>query len=94
MGNIRVVSTLSEALADTVSSVGFTRRAGGARVTHACLRELITNYPDVLPRLDDELELQAGEFHGAVTAMVFGYALLPGQIHVLHPPKTEECTKF
>lgn len=71
MGDIRVVNTLSEALADTVSSVGFTRRAGGARVTHACLRELLTEYPEVLSH-SDESELQGSQSRRGVTALVFG----------------------
>ena len=70
MGSLRVVGSLSEALADTVGSVGFTRRAGGARVTHASLRRLLAEYPEVLPELSHEPG--SGAAHRGPKAMVFG----------------------
>ena len=73
MGSLRVVGSLSEALADTVGSVGFTRRAGGARVTHASLRRLLAEYPEVLPERSHEPG--SGAERRGPTAMVFGYVL-------------------
>lgn len=68
MGGLRVADSLAEALADTVGSVGFTRRAGGARVTHASLRQLLAQYPEVLP----EHAHEPGADRSGPIAMVFG----------------------
>ena len=71
MGSLRVVESLAEALADTVGSVGFTRRAGGARVTHASLRQLLMEYPEVLP--ERGIEPRPGVERTGIIALVFGY---------------------
>ena len=68
MGSLQVADSLAAALADTVSSIGFTRRAGGARVTHASLRRLLMSYPAVLPLAAQQ---QQGIDAGA-TALIFG----------------------
>ena len=74
MSNLRVANTLAEALGDTVSSVGFTRRAGGARVTHASLRQLLAQYPEVLPEGSHESGATTGGSISGQIAMVFGYS--------------------
>jgi hypothetical protein len=45
----RVVGTLAEALADTTSSIGFTRRAGCTRMTHASIAAMLRDFPDAVP---------------------------------------------
>ncbi|KAG2432469.1 hypothetical protein HXX76_008814 [Chlamydomonas incerta] len=45
-----VVDTLEQALADTSSSIGFTRRTGAARRTHASLGHLLAEFPFALPQ--------------------------------------------
>ena len=57
-----VVPSLADALEGAVSSVGFTRRAGAGRVTHASLRRLLHRFPEALPPLlfDPEWEGRAG----------------------------------
>ncbi|EFJ46240.1 hypothetical protein VOLCADRAFT_118107 [Volvox carteri f. nagariensis] len=45
-----VTDTLAEALADTAGSIGFTRRAGATRVTHASLGHLLAGFPWALQR--------------------------------------------
>lgn len=46
---IVVVDSLAAALADTVGSIGFTRRAGAARVCHGSLSALRAAFPAALP---------------------------------------------
>ncbi len=43
------VDTLEQALADTTCSIGFTRRTGAARRTHASLGHLLAEFPLALP---------------------------------------------
>jgi tRNA/rRNA methyltransferase len=62
---IVVVGSLAEALADTVSSVGFTRRAGAARICHSSLAALRAAFPAALPAAPP-----AGA--GGIAALVFG----------------------
>ncbi|GIL89509.1 hypothetical protein Vretimale_1925 [Volvox reticuliferus] len=45
LDRIVVTDTLAEALADTTGSIGFTRRAGATRVTHASLSHLLAEFP-------------------------------------------------
>ncbi|PNH12047.1 hypothetical protein TSOC_001074 [Tetrabaena socialis] len=49
LDRLRVVSSLGEALADTASSIGFTRRSGATRLTHASLGHLLADFPWALP---------------------------------------------
>ncbi|KAG1675679.1 hypothetical protein FOA52_002388 [Chlamydomonas sp. UWO 241] len=65
----RLKRILAEALADTTGSVGFTRRAGATRYTHASLGDLLASFPDALPRM----ALFRGDVGGGgTTALVFG----------------------
>ena len=57
----------------SAGSIGFTRRAGGGRVTHASLRHLLSAFPDVCPT--PAVRLPGGMGPGAPggsTALVFG----------------------
>ncbi|GLC72152.1 hypothetical protein PLESTF_001212600 [Pleodorina starrii] len=49
LDRVVVTSSLAEALADTVGSIGFTRRAGATRLTHASLGHLLAEFPWALP---------------------------------------------
>lgn len=49
LSRMRVVDTLQEALADATSSVGFTRRAGCTRLTHASVSAMLRDYPSSIP---------------------------------------------
>lgn len=60
-----IVDSLEQALGDTTSSVGFTRRAGATRVTAASLAHLLLEFPWVLGG-------DAASNGGTTTALVFG----------------------
>ncbi|GBF98626.1 rRNA methyltransferase [Raphidocelis subcapitata] len=49
LSRLRVVDSLPEALADCTGSVGFTRRAGCTRLTHASIGAMLRDYPDAVP---------------------------------------------
>ena len=49
LSRMRVVDSLQEALADTTGSVGFTRRAGCTRLTHASIAAMLRDFPDAVP---------------------------------------------
>lgn len=78
--NITVVEGLQDALADTVGSVGFTRRAGATRYTHGSIAEMLDKYPSSITALDPALQQQLEQLHQqqepvphtGVTALVFG----------------------
>ncbi|KAG2454033.1 hypothetical protein HYH02_001074 [Chlamydomonas schloesseri] len=63
-----VVDTLEQALADTASSIGFTRRTGAARRTHASLGHLLAEFPFALPLQPPPAVTGAA----GTTALVFG----------------------
>ncbi len=71
-----VVGSLEEALADTTGSVGFTRRAGSTRFTHASIGDMLHLFPDAIPQLLPSPFLRPGSSSEAgasgVTALVFG----------------------
>ncbi|GAX85589.1 hypothetical protein CEUSTIGMA_g13004.t1 [Chlamydomonas eustigma] len=48
---IVIVDSLEEALGDTVGSVGFTRRAGATRYTHASIGDMLYQFPDAITQL-------------------------------------------
>ncbi|PRW50932.1 rRNA methyltransferase [Chlorella sorokiniana] len=48
---LRVVPSLADALADCTGSIGFTRRAGGGRLVHASMRQLLGRFPAAIPAL-------------------------------------------
>ncbi len=66
----RVTDTLSEALADTVSQIGFTRRGGQTRLVHASIADLISAQPHSIPGLG--LGSSAKAAPQLRTALVFG----------------------
>ena len=49
LDRMRVAGSLSEALADTTGSVGFTRRAGCTRVTNVSVAAMLRDFPDAVP---------------------------------------------
>jgi tRNA C32,U32 (ribose-2'-O)-methylase TrmJ len=49
LSRLRAVDSLPEALADCTGSVGFTRRAGCTRLTHASIGAMLRDYPDAVP---------------------------------------------
>lgn len=51
LDTMQVLPTLRDALADKMTSVGLTRRAGGGRVTHPSLRALATTFPSVAAQM-------------------------------------------
>lgn len=48
---MQVLPSLRDALADKVTSVGLTRRAGGVRITHPSLRALAAAFPDMAAQM-------------------------------------------
>ena len=77
---LTVVDDLSEALASTVCSVGFTRRSGTARVLQPSLRSLLAAHPEALP-----LSISSTTADPQITALVFG-SVCPSKPQVLRPP--------
>ncbi|PNW78901.1 hypothetical protein CHLRE_09g393876v5 [Chlamydomonas reinhardtii] len=69
-----VVDTLEQALADTSSSIGFTRRTGAARRTHASLGHLLAEFPFALPLQPPPVAVptSAAAAGPCATALVFG----------------------
>lgn len=55
---MHMVDSLEDALADTASSIGFTRRAGATRYTHASITALAAEYPWAIPGLLPEASSQ------------------------------------
>ncbi|KAF8068431.1 BETAC-AD [Scenedesmus sp. PABB004] len=68
LGRLRVVDGLADALADTTGSLGFTRRAGATRFTHASVGELLQKFPSAIAALDPA----AAAAGAGRTALVFG----------------------
>ena len=70
----RQVDTLEQALADTSSSIGFTRRTGAARRTHASLGHLLAEFPFALPLQPPPVAVptSAAAAGPCATALVFG----------------------
>ncbi|KAG2498757.1 hypothetical protein HYH03_003496 [Edaphochlamys debaryana] len=71
LGRARVVASLEEALADTAGSIGFTRRAGAARLVHASIGHLAAEFPWTLSGAGGG-EGPTGSGPAPVTALVFG----------------------
>lgn len=75
---MRVVEQLQDALADTVGSVGFTRRAGATRYTHSSVTDMLQKFPSAITALDPTLQQQQDEQQhqpapsAGITALVFG----------------------
>ncbi|KAK9869073.1 hypothetical protein WJX84_003104 [Apatococcus fuscideae] len=46
---LQVADTLQDALAGSAGSIGFTRRAGATRQTHASIRHLLHDFPNAIP---------------------------------------------
>lgn len=79
---MQAVPTLRTALANTSSSIAFTRRAGRGRITHPSIDALLAAFPMVgasqltpsyydLPRSEDTVD-NASAFLGGQLALVFG----------------------
>eukprot|EP00879_Flechtneria_rotunda_P014117 GHRR01014747.1.p1 GENE.GHRR01014747.1~~GHRR01014747.1.p1 ORF type:complete len:367 (+),score=101.63 GHRR01014747.1:1455-2555(+) len=69
-----VVNDLQQALNETTSSIGFTRRAGATRLTHGSIAELLQKYPDAIAALDAVQHRQQCILPTSLgkTALVFG----------------------
>ena len=44
-------------------SVGFTRRAGATRLTHASMADLLTHFPDAVPAMSHAQQTEPGSSH-------------------------------
>jgi len=84
LSRLTVVGSLQEALADSTSSVGFTRRAGCTRLTHVSVDAMLRDFPESIPGMQPQQQLQPeGDTSGSsevweqiqeqgITALVFG----------------------
>jgi len=66
LNDLIVLPTLEDALADTISSIAFTRRAGRGRVTHDSLRSLFSTFTELTP------QCTMPRADGLAVALIFG----------------------